>query len=96
MIDLHTHSLFSDGALIPSESAQRAWAAGYKTIAITDHSDCSNLDFILPRIIKACAANTGRTRILLLPVLAAQALIIRCRMKSRFEQSEGSVIGIEL
>ena len=44
-------------------------AAGYKTIAITDHSDCSNLDFILPRIIKACAAITGRGRIRVLPGL---------------------------
>lgn len=69
MIDLHTHSLFSDGALIPSESAQRALTAGYKTIAITDHADCSNFDFILPRIIKACAAITARGRIEVLPGL---------------------------
>ncbi len=69
MIDLHTHSLFSDGALIPSESAQRALAAGYKTIAITDHADCSNLDFIVPRIIRACAAITGKGRIQVLPGL---------------------------
>lgn len=67
MIDLHTHSLFSDGALIPSESAQRALAAGYKTIAITDHADCSNIDFIVPRIVKACAAITGKGRIQVLP-----------------------------
>ena len=69
MIDLHTHSIFSDGALIPSESAQRALAAGYKTIAITDHADCSNLDFIVPRIIRACAAITGKGRIQVLPGL---------------------------
>lgn len=55
MIDLHTHSVFSDGELIPAESAQRALAAGYKTIAITDHADYSNLDFIIPRMIKASA-----------------------------------------
>ena len=36
MIDLHTHSIFSDGDLIPTELAQRAFTAGYKTIAITD------------------------------------------------------------
>lgn len=69
MIDLHTHSLFSDGELIPSESAQRAYAAGYKTIAITDHADCSNIDFIIPRIIKACAAITSKGNIQVLPGL---------------------------
>jgi putative hydrolase len=52
MIDLHTHSLFSDGELIPSELVRRAEFLGYQAIAITDHTDSSNLDFILPRIIK--------------------------------------------
>ena len=67
VIDLHTHSFFSDGELVPSESAQRAYAAGYKTIAITDHADHSNLDFILPRIVKVCAAITGKGNIQVLP-----------------------------
>ena len=37
MIDLHTHTFFSDGVLIPSELFQRARAKGYHTIAVTDH-----------------------------------------------------------
>jgi histidinol phosphatase-like PHP family hydrolase len=67
MIDLHTHSIFSDGDLIPTELAQRAYAAGYKTLAITDHADHSNLDFILPRIIKVCLKVTEKGKILALP-----------------------------
>jgi histidinol phosphatase-like PHP family hydrolase len=67
LIDLHTHSIFSDGDLIPSELAQRAYAAGYKTLAITDHSDHSNLDFILPRIIQVCAKITQRGKIMAIP-----------------------------
>jgi histidinol phosphatase-like PHP family hydrolase len=55
VIDLHTHSIFSDGVLIPTELAQRAWAAGYKVLAITDHVDHSNIDFVIPRIIKVCS-----------------------------------------
>ncbi|MBU1053826.1 MAG: histidinol phosphate phosphatase domain-containing protein [Proteobacteria bacterium] len=51
MIDLHTHSLFSDGALIPSELARRAEYAGLKGIGITDHGDSSNIDYIIPRIV---------------------------------------------
>ena len=69
MIDLHTHSLFSDGELIPSESAQRAYSAGYKTIAITDHADYSNIDFIIPRMIKVCDKITEKGSILVLPGL---------------------------
>ena len=50
MIDLHTHSSFSDGELIPAELARRAKVAGYRAIAITDHADASNMDFVLPRV----------------------------------------------
>jgi len=53
MIDLHTHTFFSDGVLIASELVYRAKVKGYKAIAITDHGDFSNLDFIIPRIKKA-------------------------------------------
>ncbi len=54
MIDLHTHSIFSDGELIPSELVRRAVVIGYEAIAITDHADLSNLDFIVPRIVNVC------------------------------------------
>jgi histidinol phosphatase-like PHP family hydrolase len=53
MIDLHTHTIFSDGELIPFELIRRAEAIGYKAIALTDHMDASNLDLIIPRIVKA-------------------------------------------
>ncbi|MCU0595430.1 MAG: histidinol phosphate phosphatase domain-containing protein [Desulfobacterota bacterium] len=52
MIDLHTHSLFSDGALIPSELIRRLEAMGYQAAAITDHVDSSNLDHVVPRIVR--------------------------------------------
>lgn len=54
MIDLHTHTLFSDGELLPSELVRRAEAKGYKAIALTDHVDSSNIDFVLPRIVNTC------------------------------------------
>jgi histidinol phosphatase-like PHP family hydrolase len=50
VIDLHTHSSFSDGELIPAELARRAKVAGYRALAITDHADASNMDFVLPRV----------------------------------------------
>jgi len=51
MIDLHTHTVFSDGVLIPSELVRRAEFVGLKGIGLTDHGDFSNIDFILPRIV---------------------------------------------
>ncbi len=45
-IDLHTHSIFSDGELLPSEIARRACVLGHQAVAITDHVDASNLDCI--------------------------------------------------
>jgi histidinol phosphatase-like PHP family hydrolase len=50
MIDLHTHTTFSDGELIPAELARRAAKAGYRAMAMTDHADFSNLDLILTNI----------------------------------------------
>jgi len=52
MIDLHTHTLFSDGQLLPSELVYRAKKKGYTAIGLTDHTDESNLDFVIPRIVK--------------------------------------------
>lgn len=43
-IDLHTHSFYSDGVLLPSEMLRRAATMGYGALAITDHADVSNLE----------------------------------------------------
>lgn len=45
-IDLHTHSIFSDGELLPSELVRRALVLGHKAIAITDHVDASNVEVV--------------------------------------------------
>ncbi len=67
MIDLHTHSLFSDGVLVPSELVRRALMKGYEVIAITDHADASNLDFAIPRVAAACQELSRRWKITALP-----------------------------
>jgi len=67
MIDLHTHSIFSDGDLIPAELVRRAECAGYRTIAITDHTDHSNYDFIIPRVLRACEKINDFSSILAVP-----------------------------
>ena len=44
MIDLHTHSRFSDGSDTPSELAQKAAALGLNAIALTDHDTTASHD----------------------------------------------------
>ncbi len=52
MIDLHVHSVFSDGELIPSEIVRRCAQIGYEGVAITDHADFSNIPLILRSLEK--------------------------------------------
>jgi len=54
-IDLHTHSLLSDGELVPSELARRAEHLGHGAIAITDHVDRSNIDWVVKGMTKAAS-----------------------------------------
>jgi histidinol phosphatase-like PHP family hydrolase len=51
-IDLHTHSFFSDGVLLPSEQLRRAVVKGHAVLAITDHADASNLEDLLARMLE--------------------------------------------
>ncbi len=66
MIDLHSHTILSDGDLIVSELARRAEVTGYRVLGISDHADASNIDFLVPRIVKAAQAlnRFGKLRII--------------------------------
>jgi len=50
MIDLHTHSTFSDGSLSPEELAALAAEAELSAVALTDHDTTDGV----PRFLKAC------------------------------------------
>jgi putative hydrolase len=52
MIDLHTHTFFSDGELAPSELARRAYLKGYKALGISDHADPSNIEIVISAVLK--------------------------------------------
>ena len=52
MIDLHTHSLLSDGELLPLELARRAKVKGYTTLGISDHVDATNIEYVAASILK--------------------------------------------
>ncbi|WP_456368396.1 histidinol phosphate phosphatase domain-containing protein [Geoglobus sp.] len=52
MIDLHIHSVFSDGELIPSEIARRLAEINYTAFAITDHVDFTNMEHTISSLQK--------------------------------------------
>lgn len=47
MYDLHTHSILSDGEMLPIELIRRMAVMGYATVAVTDHADPSNAESLL-------------------------------------------------
>lgn len=65
MIDLHMHTVFSDGELIPAELARRAEVLGCRAIAVTDHVDLSNVEHVVESIVRFC--NEDRRAIRVLP-----------------------------
>jgi putative hydrolase len=66
MIDLHTHTLFSDGELLPSELWRRAQVKGYRYLAITDHVDASNFEVVYTRLkTAALTLNRGEPPVLI-------------------------------
>jgi histidinol phosphatase-like PHP family hydrolase len=52
MYDLHTHTILSDGEMLPTELIRRMAVVGYTTVAITDHSDTSNTGEIIASLTK--------------------------------------------
>jgi len=52
MIDLHTHSILSDGELLPLELARRAKVRGYTLLGISDHVDLTNIEYVVSSILK--------------------------------------------
>ena len=50
--DFHTHTVFSDGGMIPAGLMQRALVRGCLGLAITDHVDSSNLEWALKNLLK--------------------------------------------
>ena len=67
MIDLHTHTILSDGALIPAELVRVAEIAGYEAIALTDHVDSGNMESILRQVIRVAEDMNRQDEIKVLP-----------------------------
>jgi histidinol phosphatase-like PHP family hydrolase len=51
-VEFHSHSIFSDGALLPAALVREAEVRGHSALAITDHVDASNLEAVLKALTK--------------------------------------------
>jgi putative hydrolase len=67
MIDLHTHTILSDGELLPSELVRRAQVKGYKVIGISDHVDSTNLDSTISALLRLKDEAECYSQIIVLP-----------------------------
>ena len=67
MIDLHTHSLLSDGELLPAELARRAKVKGYRAIGISDHVDHTNIEQVAGSILKLTEKMVYHEGIMIIP-----------------------------
>lgn len=61
MYDLHTHTICSDGELLPIELVRRCAVLGYRTLAITDHADSTNTARLIDELrpVQASARSYG-------------------------------------
>jgi putative hydrolase len=66
-VDLHTHSILSDGALLPSEMLRRVEVLGYGAVAITDHADASNLDELVSQLVRFFREGTAGFSVRFIP-----------------------------
>ena len=62
MIDLHTHTLLSDGVLVPAEHIRRAEVAGYRVLGFSDHADLATMATIVPIVREAAARENALGR----------------------------------
>ncbi len=67
MIDLHTHTFLSDGALVPAEHIRRAEVHGYRILGISDHADLATMAWLIEAVRIAAEAENRLGRLLVVP-----------------------------
>ena len=60
MIDLHTHSFLSDGHLLPEELVRQCEERGYRLLVIADHVGVSNVEIVVPQLVRMCRSLRGK------------------------------------
>ncbi len=67
MIDLHTHTILSDGELLPEELISRCETKGFRCLAITDHVGFSNVEHVVASLRRVCEAYRGVSSVKVIP-----------------------------
>jgi len=67
VIELHTHTVLSDGCLVPTELIRRYEAKGFSCLVVADHVDAGTMDVVLPQLVRACSEVGRMTKVRLLP-----------------------------
>ncbi|MFA4844077.1 MAG: histidinol phosphate phosphatase domain-containing protein [Candidatus Margulisiibacteriota bacterium] len=65
--EFHSHSIFSDGTLLPAALVREAEVRGHAALAITDHVDPSNLEEVLAGLTKFAREMRGKLPIKFIP-----------------------------
>ena len=101
MVDLHTHSLLSDGALLPEELVRRCEELGYRLLVIADHVGLSNAGVVAPQLVRLCRSLRGKGSVRVCPgaevthvrpELIAQAVRLSRRAGARVVVGHGETI----
>lgn len=87
MIDLHTHTLLSDGMLIPAEHIRRAEVAGYTILGMADHVGLATVGEVVPVLLEAARRENELERMAVLAGVelthVRPAHIAECAAKAR-------------
>ena len=67
MLDLHTHTLISDGVLTPAELIRRAEVKGYRGLVISDHVDNGTLAYVVGMLVRGCGEIQKACRMKIVP-----------------------------
>ena len=83
-IEFHSHSIFSDGMLLPAGLIREAEIRNHSALAITDHVDESNLEMVVKALTRYEKATRGRLPIRFIPgveisYIRPEYIIEQCR-----------------
>ena len=65
--DFHTHTILSDGELLPEELLRRALVRGFTAIGLTDHVGWSNCVAVAEQVARACESYRRYAGIVAIP-----------------------------
>jgi len=67
MIDLHTHTVLSDGELIPTELVRRAEVLGFRALGMAAHVDTMLVEVVVPRLVQVARDLAGAVPLAVIP-----------------------------